>query len=88
MHSQIPNSGPHSTLSGPLPRLGPRSQRLVGEAGGPRGVALFSDCEGSSSGWGPGPGSWLGWRTGLIMGSGHGSLLPAGADHTLLGMCY
>lgn len=51
-------------------------------------MALFSDCEGSSSGWGPGPGSWLGWRTGLIMGSGHGSLLPAGADHTLLGMCY
>lgn len=42
VHSRIPNSGLHSTLSEPLPHLGPRSWRLVGEAGGPRGTAFFS----------------------------------------------
>ena len=42
MHSRIPNSGLHSTLSERLPHLGPRSWRLVGEAGGPQGAALFS----------------------------------------------
>lgn len=49
--------------------------------------SLLCDCEGCSSWWGPSPGSWLGQRTGLSMGSGCESLLPAGADHTLLGMC-
>ena len=71
------------SLSGPsfLVACG-RGQRATGRG------SLLCDCEGSSSWWGPGPGSWLGWRTGLTMGSGRGRSLPAGADHTLLGMCY
>ena len=80
-----PNSklwAPQHSLRAPSPS-GPsflaacgRGRRATGRG------SLLCDREGSSSWSGPGSGIWLGRRTGLIMGSGHRSLLPAGVDHT------
>lgn len=85
-----PNSklwAPQHSLRAPSPS-GPSFLAACGRGRRATGHGfLLCDREGSSSWSGPGSGSWLGRRTGLITGSGHGSSLPAGVDHTLLGMC-